>query len=290
MTKSLIRKYNQIAKNKFGIEFNVRTQKQFDILRTLVILSEIIVEEDIQTFFEDVFHDYFPVNPVLAPFEDGVWDTISHQMNGYFSFYEQDMWDLWYMYTYNFVMNYAYNIDDTTMDETVNLVYNRTLDNMTDRALKKFVRVLNNKAVEQTRSAMAELQKQVEKNPPQVKRNGEKLTMHITFIWKSREDKKVCTRCDELEGQTLLEIPQIMPHPNCRCDFVIYEWWTDSKGNVVADRSYEVEQNKQAKGKGFSVKQNKVTSKLEGGEQITIFEVDKDGKTTKRTYKKGDKK
>lgn len=271
------------------MEFNVRTQKQFDTLRVLVQLSEIIEEEDIQTFFKDVFHDYFPVNPVLAPFEDGVWDVLGHQMK-YFSFYEQDMWDLWYMYTYNFVMNYAYNIDSSDdSDEEVNIIYARTLDNMTDKALKKFVRVLNNKAVEQTRMSMSTLQKQVEKNPPQVKRDGKKLTMHITFVWQSREDAKVCTRCDELEGQTLLEIPQVMPHPNCRCDFIVYEWWTDEDGNIVADRSYEVEQNKQAKGKGFSVRQNKVTSKLEGGEQITIFEVQKDGKTTKRTYKKGDK-
>ncbi len=272
------------------MEFNVRTQKQFDVLRVLVQLSEIIDEEDIQIFFKDVFHDYFPVNPVLAPFEDGVWDAISHQMHGYFSFFEQDMWDLWYIYTYNFVMNYAYNIDNDPENEEVSINYNRTLDNMTDRALKKFVRAVNNKAVEQTRSAMSELQKQVEKNPPQVKRDGKKLTMHIAFIWQSREDAKVCTRCDELEGQTLLEIPQVMPHPNCRCDFVVYEWWTDEDGNIVADRSYEIEQNKQAKGKGFSVRQAKVTSKLVGGEQITLFEVDKDGKTIKKTYKKGDKK
>ena len=67
------------------MEFNVRTQKQFDTLRVLVQLSEIIEEEDIQTFFKDVFHDYFPVNPVLAPFEDGVWDVLGHQMK-YFSF------------------------------------------------------------------------------------------------------------------------------------------------------------------------------------------------------------
>lgn len=278
MTKRLITKYNKICKNTYRLEFNVRTQKEFDKLRILALLTEVINEEDIETFFKDVFHDYFPVNPVLAPFEDGVWDTLGHQMKGYFSFAEQEMWDLWYMYTYNYVMNYTYN--------STSPGYAATFSNMLDTALKKFVRVANNKAVEQTRTSMAILEQTVKDNPPQVKRDGRKLTMHLTFVWQSREDKKVCKHCDALEGQTLLEIPQMMPHLNCRCDFVVYEWWTDEDGNVVADRSYEVEQNKYARGKGFSVKQNKVTSKLVDGEQITLFEVMKDGKTTKKTYKK----
>lgn len=263
------------------MKFRVKTQRDFDKVRALALLSEVLSKDEMKEFFEDVFDDYYPVNPVLAPFEDGVWDVLGHQMNGYFSFYEQEMWDLYYMYVYNYVMNYTYNVDNED--------YGTTFENTTSKALKRLGMATMNKATSMVRGMSIELEKEVKKNPPQVTRDGVKLTLHILFVWKTREDKKVCPTCASLDGQEMIYIPTVLPHPNCRCDFVVYEWWTDPDGNIKADRSYEIEQNDKAKGKGYSIRQAKVTSKLVDGEQITLFEVEDDGKISKKTFKKEDK-
>lgn len=284
-TEELTNKYQRVLKSKFGRTIVVRNQKDFDELRALALLSEVIDKNEVKEFYDKVAKDYYPPNPVLAPFGDGVADTISHRMKN-FSFYEQDMWDNWYMYTFASVMNYAYNKE--------NLNYGNVLTNTTNQSLKKMVRVFNNRAIELVREQMVALQEALKRKPPveEVKdeKTGrkEKLTMHINFMWKTMEDEKVCEICGPLEGQMLIDIPQVMPHYNCRCSFIVFEYWTNEAGEVIADRQYEVEQNKQYQGKGLSVKRARIVSKkLEGGEQITIFEVDdeeQEGKTKKITY------
>lgn len=271
----------------------VRNQKEFDELRALALLSEVIDKNEVKAFYKKVAKDYFPPNPVLAPFEDGVADTISHRMKN-FSFYEQDMWDDWYMYTFANVMNYAYNKE--------NPKYGTVLENTLGQSTKKMGRIFLNRGITLVREQMVALQEKILEKPPVQKvedtETGEiqKLTMHISFMWKTMEDEKVCEICGPLEGQMLIDIPQVMPHYNCRCSFVVFEWWTNENGDVVSDRQYDIEQNKQYRGKGLSVKKARITSrKLEGGEQITIFEVDdeeEEGKTKKITWtepKKGDK-
>lgn len=279
-TKVREKKYREIVQETYGIKYSVYNQHRFDIVRALALLSEVLDEKEMKTAFNEIVSTYYPVNPVLIPYTDDLFDTLEHKTPGYFSFVEQEMWDLWYMYTFNHVMNYAYN--------NYNPQYDVTFENNINKAFRKLITATVNKSLDTIREEMKLLDKAVQDNPPIEEVDGKRLKMHITFIWKSREDAKVCKVCNELEGQTLLEIPQVMPHYNCRCDFVVYEWWTDEDGNVVADRSYEIEQNKQAKGPGYHVRKAKVTSKLEGGEQITLFEVEKDGKTVKKTYKRGD--
>lgn len=290
----LINKYQRIVKNKFGILKQIRTQKDFDELRALALLTEVMDKDEVKEFYEKVSQDYYLANPILAPFQDGVADTVSHRMKN-FSFYEQEMWELWYMYTFANVMNYAYNKE--------NLNYGNVLENTLGQSLKKMMRVFFNRAVTLVREQMIALQEAVTENPPKEKVQTDDgwfdQYLHINFMWKTMEDEKVCEICGPLEGQMLIDLPEVMPHYNCRCSFVVFEWWTDDEGNVIADRQYDVEQNKQYKGKGLSVKRARITSRqLDGGEQITIFEVDdeeEEGKTKKITWKepkskKGDKK
>ena len=290
-TEELTNKYQRVVTNKFGITMKVRNQKEFDELRALALLTEVIDKNEVKAFYKKVSEDYYPPNPVLAPFQDGVADTVSHRMKN-FSFYEQDMWDNWYMYTFANVMNYASNKE--------NLNYGNVLENTLGQSLKKMMRIFFNRAVTLVREQMVALQEKVIEEKPSEKVETDdgwfREYLHINFMWKTMEDEKVCEICGPLEGQMLIDIPEVMPHYNCRCSFVVFEWWTDEDGNVVADRQYDIEQNKQYKGKGLSVKRARITSrKLDGGEQITIFEVDdedEEGKTKKVTWtepKKGDK-
>lgn len=253
-------------------------------------MSDVLDFDELRTFYYEVHKDYYPKNPILAPWGDGVFDTVCHKMKQ-FSFWEQEIWDLWYMYTYNAVMNYSYNADRPK--------YETTLVNSLKISTNKLLAVVSNKAIEQIREEMVELLNQMAIKPPtkvvEMKDEDDeiqevKLTMHLQFMWRTREDEKVCNVCGGLNGQLLMYIPQEMPHPNCRCDFVVFEWWTDPEGHVVADRRYDIEQNKKVKGDGYAVKTAKVTSKLVDGEQITIFEVDDDGTTRKFNYKNSELK
>lgn len=267
----------------------IRNQKDFDELRALALLTEVIEIKEVKLFFKKVAEDYYPPNPILAPFQDGVADTISHRMEN-FSFYEQEIWDEWYMYTFANVMNYAVNANNPD--------YGRVLENTLGQSLKKMTRIFFNRAVTLVREQMVALQEAVFKNPPVEKVETDdgwvKQYMHINFMWKTMEDEKVCKICGPLQGQMLIDLPEVMPHYNCRCSFIVFEWWTDDDGNIVADRQYDIEQNKQYKGKGLSVKRARITSRqLDGGEQITIFEVDdeeEEGKTTKVTWKETGKR
>lgn len=292
--KILEEKYQRTINSKFGLKKKIRNQKDFDELRALALLTEVIDKDEVKECFDNIAKEYYPSNPVLAPFQDGVYDTVSHKMKD-FSFYEQDMWDDWYMYIFAHVMNYAANAENT--------LYGKTLTNTTDNSLKKLMRIYTNRAITLAREQMVELQKVVIEKPPVIEVKNEetqkieKLTMHLNFMWKTMLDERVCEICGPLQGQMLIDIPEVMPHYNCRCSFVVFEWWTNEAGDTIADRQYDIEQNKQYKGKGLSVKRARITSrKLEGGDQITIFEVDdeeEEGKTTKITWrepKKGDRR
>lgn len=295
MSKILIKKYNQITRNKYGIEFKVRNQAEFNRLRALAILADVLSFDEfteLKTFTRDVHNDYYLKQPILAKWGDGVYSTAMADMD-YDKWWKQDIWSLWYMYSYNAVMNYSYNAD--------NPKYETVFTNNMKIAVNKMMTVLSNRAIEQVRTEMVELYNKIALNPPTRREriiyedeegNEEerevKLTMHLQFMWRTRSDEKVCSTCASLNGQMLMAIPSQMPHPNCRCDFTVFEWWTDPDGNVVADRRYDIEQNKKYKSDGFAIKSAKVTSKLEGGKQITIFEVedeDVEGGTRKITYK-----
>lgn len=299
MNQNLIKKYNQTTKSKYGIEFKVRNQAEFNRLRALAILADVLSFDEIhelKTFTKGVHQDYYLKQPILDKWGDGVYDTTMADMD-YKKWWEQDIWALWYMYSYNAVMNYSYNAD--------NPKYETTFENNMKIAVNKMMMVLSNRAIEQVRTEMVELLNKMVLNPPtrkervkyydeetdEEKEEEVKLTMHLQFMWKTREDEKVCKTCASLNGQMLYYIPEQMPHPNCRCDFVVYEWWTDPEGRVIADRRYDIEQNKNYKSDGFAIKTAVVTSKLQDGEQVTIFEVedeDEEGKTTKVTFKTKD--
>lgn len=299
MNQSLIRKYNQTTKNKYGIEFKVRNQAEFNRLRALAILVDVLDFDEIhelKTFTRDIHNDYYLKQPILDKWGDGVYDTTMADMD-YKKWWQQDIWALWYMYSYNAVMNYSYNAD--------NPKYEITFENNMKIAVNKMMTLLSNRAIEQVRTEMVELLNKMVNNPPtrrervvyEDEETGEKeekevkLTMHLQFMWKTHEDEKVCKTCSSLNGQMLYSIPQQMPHPNCRCDFVVYEWWTDPEGHVIADRRYDIEQNKHYKSDGFAIKTAVITSKLKDGEQVTIFEVedeDEEGKTHKVTFKNKD--
>lgn len=288
-TSELTNKYQRIVKSKFGIVISVRNQREFDVLRALALLTEILSEKELEELYLKIAKDYYPQNPILAKYQKEAFDTASRRMR-MFSFYRQEMWDLWFMYVYANVMNYSYNKE--------NLEYGNVLENTLGQSLKKMTRVFLNRAITMVREQMVALQNIVLRKKPFVKvETGDdswfKEYLHINFMWKTMEDEKVCEICGPLEGQMLIDIPEVMPHYNCRCSFVVFEWWTDEDGNVIADRQYDVEQNKQYKGKGLSVKRARITSrKLEGGEQITIFEVDdeeEEGKTKKVTWTEPEK-
>lgn len=299
MNQILIKKYNQVTRNKYGLGFKVRNQAEFNRLRALAILANVLnLDEfdELKTFTYDVHKDYYLKQPILDRWGDGVYDTTMADMD-YKKWWEQDIWALWYMYSYNAVMNYSYNADKPS--------YETTFENNMKMAVNKMMSILSNRAIEQVRTEMVELLNKMVNHPPtrieKVKYQNEKtgeeeeqeveLTMHLQFMWKTREDEKVCQTCFGLNGQMLYAIPNEMPHPNCRCDFTVYEWWTDPDGNIVADRRYDIEQNKKYKSNGFAIKTAKVTSKLQNGEQITIFEVeneDEEGKTKKVTFKTKD--
>lgn len=276
MTRTRTSKYVKTVRDVFGMRYIVKNQNMFNRVRAIALLSEVLNKNEMRQFIKDIFDDYYPVNPVLIPYRDEVWSTLQHEMRGYFSFYEQDMWDLWYQYIYNNVMNYVFNSD--------NPAYETTLVNTTTTALKRFGKITMNRALQEVRDMSRILEEEVTKNPPVKVVEGVNHKMHILFVWKTQEDEKVCPICASLDGQGMLDIPETMPHLNCRCDFVVYEWWTDENGHVVADRRYDVEQNKRAKGDGFAVKQAKVTSEMQNGRQVTLFEVDDDGETHKVTY------
>lgn len=264
------------------MRIKVSTQKDFDKLRALALMSQVIDRNEIEEFMTETFDEYYLVNKALVDMKDTVRENTMKQG---FNIWEQDIYDWWYMYCYTATMGWVYNQEHD--------YYRQTFANTTDTAVRKLERTLSNKSIEMIREESRQLASEVAKHPPTVERNGQLLTLHVLFVWQSREDKKVCSVCNELEGQTMWDIPDKMPHLNCRCDFLVYEWWTDQEGNVVADRRYEIEQNKQSTGYGYSIRQAKVTSQLEGGEQVTIFEVLKDGTTRRQTYtrnsKKGDK-
>ena len=299
INQNLIKKYNQTTKSKYGIEFKVRNQAEFNRLRALAILAEVLNFDEfheLKTFTRDIHKDYYLKQPILDKWGDGVYDTTMADMD-YKKWWEQDIWALWYMYSYNAVMNYSYNAD--------NPKYETIFENNMKMAVNKMMAILSNRAIEQVRTEMVELLNKMVNNPPTRKERvlykdeetGKeeerevKLTMHLQFMWKTREDEKVCKTCAGLNGQMLYSIPEQMPHPNCRCDFIVYEWWTDPEGRVIADRRYEIEQNKKYKSDGFAIKTAKVTSKLVDGEQVTIFEVedeDEEGKTHKVTFKTED--
>ena len=288
-----------MTRNKYGIEFKVRNQAEFNRLRALAILVDVLDLDgihELKTFTRDIHNDYYLKQPILDKWGDGVYDTTMADMD-YKKWWQQDIWALWYMYSYNAVMNYSYNAD--------NPKYETTFENNMKMAVNKMLAILSNRAIEQVRTEMVELLNKMVNNPPtrneKVKYEDEetgeefeeevKLTMHLQFMWKTRDDEKVCKTCSALNGQMLYNIPEQMPHPNCRCDFIVYEWWTDPEGRVVADRRYDIEQNKKYKSDGFAIKTAVVTSKLVDGEQITIFEVeneDVEGKTTKVTFKTKD--
>lgn len=275
----LVKKYNEILLKAFRMRIKVSTQKDFDKLRALALMSQAIDRDEIKQFMTDVFDEYYLVNKALVDMKDTVRDKTMDQG---FSIWQQDIYDWWYMYCYAATMGWVYNQQYD--------YYPTTFENTTDTALRKLEKTLSNKSIEMIREESRQLTKEVAKHPPVVEHKGELLTLHVLFVWQSREDRKVCSICNELEGQTMLDIPERMPHLNCRCDFLVYEWWTDQKGDVVADRRYEIEQNKSSVGYGYSIRQAKVTSQLEGGEQVTIFEVLKDGTTRRQTYTKGGKK
>jgi len=299
MNKNLIKKYNQTTKSKYGIEFKVRNQAEFNRLRALAILVEVLNFDEfheLKTFTRDIHNDYYLKQPILDRWADGVYDTTMADMD-YKKWWQQDIWALWYMYSYNAVMNYSYNAD--------NPKYETTFENNMKIAVNKMMMVLSNRAIEQVRIEMVELLNKIALNPPTRKERVTyydektdeeveeevKLTMHLQFMWRTREDEKVCKTCSALNGQMLWAIPDQMPHPNCRCDFTVYEWWTDPEGRVIADRRYDIEQNKKYKSDGFAIKTAIVTSKLVDGEQVTIFEVedeDEEGKTHKVTFKDKD--
>lgn len=299
MNQSLIKKYNQTTRSKYGIEFKVRNQAEFNRLRALAILADVLSFDEVKelrTLTRDIHNDYYLKQPILDKWADGVYDTTMADMD-YKKWWQQDIWALWYMYSYNAVMNYSYNADKPK--------YQTTFENNMKMAVDKMMMVLSNRAIEQVRTEMVELSRRMIENPPTRKERvlyedeetGEKeeknvkLTMHLQFMWRTREDERVCKTCSDLNGQMLYEIPQQMPHPNCRCDFTVYEWWTDPEGHIIADRRYDIEQNKDYKSDGFAIKTAVITSKQVDGEKVTIFEVedeDEEGKTTKITYKSDD--
>lgn len=274
----------------------VYTQKDFDKLRTLALMSQVIDKKDLREFMDKSFDEYWPINPVLVPLKEEVRKKTFVQD---YVLWEQDVNSWWYLYMYVSCMGWVYNgyLDG----------YVQTFANTSDTALKKLERTLSNESIKMLRKEAEELVKEVAKNPPTVEvemQNGkvvgeanentpeamrEKLTLHVEFMWQSREDRKVCSICNDLEGTRIKDIPSTMPHLNCRCDFIVYEWWTNEKGEVVADRRYEIEQNTSVSGPGYNIRQAKVTSEFEGKKRVTTFEVLKDGTTRKQTYEIGGK-
>lgn len=272
----------------------VRNQNDFNRLRALALLSEVFTDDEVNAFINDAFDEFYPVNPALKPLKEKIRQKTMSEFDIYEPYpgfmeeqgiSESEMWagivsHWWEVYIWEAVARWSVRYND--------LRYFTSFEYNVNRALTKMDRSFSNFAITMIRQEMSNLSKEVEDNPPIVynEKTGKKLKLHIQFVWNSREDKKTCSVCNKLQGTILQNIPTKMPHLNCRCDFTVYEWWTDDEGNVVADRCYEIEQNKKARGYGYNIKQGKVTSKTKDGTVITILDVDDDGEIRRTVYKK----
>ena len=266
--------YNQILEKKFKLTISVNKQSDFNKLRALALLSEVIDSEELKDYIYDCFDTYYIKNTAAQPLKENVKETTFKDMN----FWEQDAYDWWYMYCYYEVMIYANRMDT----RNANATFGRQLD----RALNKFSRTLSNTTMDILRNEAINTANEIRDKKPTIPYKGENLTLHVEFLWKSREDKRTCALCNDLEGTLLDEIPTTMPHLNCRCDFVVFEWWTNEKDEIVADRMYEIEQNDDATGYGYSIKNATITSTMKGGTTVTEFSYDTNTGDTTRTTRK----
>ena len=257
-------------------------------------MSDVFTEDEINDFMNDTFDEFYPVNPALEPIKEAVRQKTMNEFDIYEPYpgfmeeqgiSEANMWagivaNWWETYIWEAIAHWSPRAGDSR--------YFTSFEYNIDKAMRKMSRSLSNSAITMVRQEMSVLSEEAEDNPPIVfnEQKGEKLKLHIQFVWNSREDKKVCSVCNKLQGTILQKIPNKMPHLNCRCDFVVYEWWTNEDGDVVADRTYEIEQNKKARGYGYNIKQGKVTSKTKNGITITTFEVNDDGTIRRVVYKK----
>lgn len=243
-------------------------------MRALALLSEVVNPDELKDYIYKCFDSYYIKNIAAQPLKENVKENTFKDMN----FWEQDAYDWWYMYCYYEVMIYSNRMDA----KNANATFGRQLD----RALNKFSRTLSNTTMDILRNEAINTAQEINDKKPQVYHNNKMLTLHVEFVWKSREDKKVCALCNDLEGTILDEIPTTMPHLNCRCDFVVFEWWTDEQGNIVADRRYDIEQNVDNTGYGYSIRNATITSTTKKGTTVTEFSYDDDTGDTTRTTRK----
>lgn len=281
-----------MIRQKFKIEITVRNQNDFNRLRALALFSELFTTKEISELMNDTFDEYYPVNPALESVKEAVRNKTISEFDIYEPYpgfmeeqgiSESAMWagicsEWWENYIWEAIARWSPRAGDSK--------YFASFEHNIDKALQRMNRSISNSMIELVRNEMTNLSEEVKNNPPVVHNNGKKLTLHVQFVWKSREDKRVCSACNKLDGILLDRIPNKMPHLNCRCDFVVYEWWTDEDGKVVADRIYEIEQNKKNRGYGYNIKQGKVTSKLKNGTIVTVLDIDDDGNIKRITYKK----
>lgn len=258
----------------FNLTINVNKQSDFNKLRALALLADVIDKDELKDYVYKCFDMYYIKNTAAQPLKAIVEEKTMKDFN----FWEQDAYDWWYMYCYYEVMIYSNRMDV----KNANATFSRSLD----KSMQKLSRVISNTTMEMLRTEAINTAKEVADKKPQAYHNDKKLTLHIEFVWKSREDKRVCALCNDLEGTMLDEIPTTMPHLNCRCDFVVFEWWTDEKGNIVADRRYDIEQNENNTGYGYSIRNATITSTTEKGTTVTEFSYDDDTGNTTRTTRK----
>ena len=260
----------------FKMTINVRNQKEFNRLRTLALLAGVLDKNEIESYWNDTFDEYYPLNGALKNFKE----LVKSDANERYNIMDQDIYDWWYMYCYYEVMIYTNKTDRKNAD--------RILSNSLDKALLKWKRAISNSTIVMLRYAMKDLADKVKENPPETIYRGERLRMHLQFLWQIEPDDRVCSVCRNLAGTTIDYIPLQMPHPNCRCSFTVFEWWTNDNGDIVADRRYDIEQDPYARGDeddwGYSIKQGVVTSETKNGRKVTVFRVDTGKGFTKDTY------
>ena len=265
--------YNQMLAKTMKVTIVVRNQKDFDRLRALALLSNVIDPDELKDYMYECFDKYYIKNTAVQSLKE----TVKKETMKDFNFWEQDAYDWWYMYCYYETMVYANRL---AYEDAIQI-----FGNSLNKSLNKLSRTISNTTLDMLRQEAINTAKEVNNKKPTVNHNNKKLTLHLQFLWKSREDKRTCALCNDLEGKILDEIPTVMPHLNCRCDFIVFEWWTDKNGNIVADRSYEIEQNKNATGYGYSISHATITSKTKKGETVTEFTVGDNGETSRTTRK-----
>lgn len=266
MTKTLIKMYNDKVYKKFGITIRVMTQKDFNKLRCLAYIADIIDEKAIKQTYSDIFDEYSVM--------------ITNKSNNYvkektlpkWSIWFEDMYQAWYEYAYNAVFSWG-NAENIA-----------SLDRITATALKKLLRYLQNDTIEMVRTEAVNEQNYIETTPEKVIIKNKPLTRHLEFIWQSKEDAKVCSICNELDGKVLSDIPDKSPHLNCRCNYGVKEWYTDDDGHTIYGFQYDIEQNKEAlSGKKFE--RSFVKTRQFGPDYDETILVDKIARTKKVLYK-----